>query len=76
MFKRLLIGAIKFTRLLCENNNDVTDVKQMCEEINENVIVIGDSKKLGRIESAIRTGFEAAYYLGQIKYEVKDMISL
>ena len=36
---------------------------EACQKICKHVMVIGDAKAVGRIESAVRDGFEAAYDL-------------
>ena len=41
----------------------VNGVEEVCEAVSDKVIVVGDAQKPGRIESAIRTAFEAAYNL-------------
>lgn len=41
----------------------VNDVQDICKEVCDNVVLVGDAAKPGRIESSIRTAFEAAYQL-------------
>ena len=41
----------------------VNPLEQACKEICDKVIVAGDAKQVGRIEGAVRSGFEAAYTL-------------
>ncbi len=41
----------------------VNEVEALCKSVTEKVVVIGDAKAPGRIESAVRTAFEAAYSL-------------
>ncbi len=41
----------------------VNDMEEVCKEVCDKVILIGDAAKPGRIESSVRTAFEAAYAL-------------
>lgn len=41
----------------------VNDVQDICKEVCDKVTLIGDAAKPGRIESSVRTAFEAAYAL-------------
>lgn len=43
--------------------HSVNPLEQVCAGICSQVQVIGDAKQVGRIESAVRSGFEAAYTL-------------
>lgn len=41
----------------------VNPLEAACKEICGNVMVVGDAGQPGRIEGAVRSGFEAAYGL-------------
>lgn len=41
----------------------VDTLSAACKEVCDNVVVVGDASAVGRIESAVRTAFEAAYSL-------------
>ncbi|RDU21978.1 oxidoreductase [Anaerosacchariphilus polymeriproducens] len=42
--------------------HSVRDLEGTCKDICSNTIVIGDAKVVGRIEGAVRSGFEAGYF--------------
>lgn len=41
----------------------VNPLEEACQKICDRVMVVGDARQVGRIESAVRSGFEAAYGL-------------
>lgn len=49
--------------VLCVGLNPITELYDELSEKLENVFIIGDAVKGGRVEEAVRTGFEAAYLL-------------